>query len=206
MGTNTEVFTPEIEPGEKPEKAAARALLNPVLNSACVAKRFSASNASEIELADYISALVDETKKCKKGDIERAKEMLAAQAHALDAMFSALALRAHQNMGDYLGATETYMKLALRAQSQSRATWEALASLSSTRITNNIAQFNASTAPQPVINRIVVHSASDENAPNELKESEHGEWLDARAAKKTSRSHPEMETLGALDGSAHGRR
>ena len=42
-------------------------------------------------------------------------------------MFRELARRASVNMGQYTEATETYLKWALKAQSQSRATMETLA-------------------------------------------------------------------------------
>jgi|WetSurMetagenome_2_1015567.scaffolds.fasta_scaffold32360_3 hypothetical protein len=55
--------------------------------------------------------------------------MLAAQAAALNAMFRELARRASLNMGEYLDASERYMRLALKAQGQCRATLEMLAAM-----------------------------------------------------------------------------
>jgi hypothetical protein len=55
--------------------------------------------------------------------------MLVAQAHSLDALFTELARRATLNMGEYVGATESYGRLALKAQSNCRATLEALMKL-----------------------------------------------------------------------------
>lgn len=69
--------------------------------------------------------------------------MLVAQAHALDIMFSSLAQRAALNSkAGYLGATESYMRLALKAQSQCRTTIEALGELKNPRTTTFNKQVN----------------------------------------------------------------
>ena len=58
-----------------------------------------------------------------------ASRMLAAQAIALDSMFAELARRTANNMGEYVNAAERYGRLALKAQSNCRATLETLAKL-----------------------------------------------------------------------------
>lgn len=58
-----------------------------------------------------------------------ASELLAVQALTLDNIFTEMARRMALNMGEYLGATETYARIAMKAQAQSRATLEALAKL-----------------------------------------------------------------------------
>ncbi len=55
--------------------------------------------------------------------------MLSATAAAFNAIFGELARWAALNIGKHLGAAETYMRLALKAQSQSRATVETLAAI-----------------------------------------------------------------------------
>ena len=55
--------------------------------------------------------------------------MLSAQAVAFNAVFAEMARRAALNMGEHIGATESYMRPALKAQSQSRATVETLATI-----------------------------------------------------------------------------
>jgi len=55
--------------------------------------------------------------------------MLTAQAHTLDALFTALVQRAALNFGEYIGAADTYIRLVLKAQSQCRATWKAIAEM-----------------------------------------------------------------------------
>ena len=60
--------------------------------------------------------------------------MLAVQADTLNSVFTELARRAALNMGEYINATELYMRLGLKAQAQCRATIEALDRLSSGRV------------------------------------------------------------------------
>ena len=55
--------------------------------------------------------------------------MLTSQAAALNAIFGELARRAAMNMGEYLDATDRYLRLALKAQTQCRATLETLATI-----------------------------------------------------------------------------
>ncbi|MOA18971.1 hypothetical protein D3C78_1393190 [compost metagenome] len=61
------------------------------------------------------------------GDMSRAESMLVAQAHTLDLLFAKLASRALS--ADYPDDLESYLRLALKAQNQSRATWQTLAEL-----------------------------------------------------------------------------
>lgn len=58
-----------------------------------------------------------------------ASDILSAQAVVLDTMFTELARRASLNMGQYIEASERYMRLALKAQANCRATLEALGKL-----------------------------------------------------------------------------
>jgi len=79
--------------------------------------------------ADYGEAIEDIGQKAAKGDLTFVSHLLAAQAMTLDNMFTEMTRRMALNMGDYLGATETYARLAMKAQAQSRATLEALTKL-----------------------------------------------------------------------------
>jgi hypothetical protein len=87
---------------------------------------------SELELpgvGDYADHVLAMTRKAADGDLTMASKILAAQAITLDSMFAELARRAALNMGEYINAAERYGRLALKAQSNCRATLEALAKL-----------------------------------------------------------------------------
>jgi len=66
--------------------------------------------------------------------------MLTAQAHTLDAIFNNLEQRAIN--AEYMDNLDRYLKLALRAQSQCRATWEALSTIKSPPVMGYVRQAN----------------------------------------------------------------
>jgi hypothetical protein len=80
-------------------------------------------------LGDYSDIFARAGNAASKGDLKMASEMMIAQALTLDSIFTEMARRMALNMGEYLGATETYARIAMKAQAQSRATLEALAKL-----------------------------------------------------------------------------
>lgn len=81
------------------------------------------------DLEDYMMELKERLAAGAAGDKSAASHLLLAQALSLDAIFTEMARRMALNMGEYLGATETYARIALKAQAGSRATIEALAKL-----------------------------------------------------------------------------
>jgi hypothetical protein len=113
---------PDPDKGE----ALARLVINPAANAAVVMKQFC-SPFGEQDLSALATALSEEAVRIEAGNLTRVEGMLFHQAHALQAVFMNLARRAASNMGEHLGATESYMRLALKAQSQCRATLETLA-------------------------------------------------------------------------------
>ncbi len=76
--------------------------------------------------------------------------MLASQAHTLDAIFNNLARRAIN--AECLNQFEQYLKLGLRAQSQCRATWEALSAIKNPPVMGYVRQANIAHGPQQVNN------------------------------------------------------
>ncbi len=125
--------TDEQSPEETGPQALARTLLQPTLKNAVAASAFTGKmvgNESGLPtISDYTNHMQSVMRKAVDGDLAMASKILAAQAITLDSMFAELARRAALNMGDYINATERYGRLALRAQSNCRATLEALAKL-----------------------------------------------------------------------------
>jgi len=88
------------------------------------AKLFGKSNETTIN--DGVAVLREACVATRAGDLSLHRDMLTAQAITLDGIFTELARRAALNMGEYLEASDRFLRLALKAQSQSRATVEAL--------------------------------------------------------------------------------
>lgn len=121
------------KPEETGAQATARKLLQPALKNAAAASAFTGkmmgSNLDLPGIGDYADHVHAVTEAAAAGDIAMASKFLSAQAITLDSMFTELARRAALNMGEYMDASERYGRLALKAQSNCRATLEALAKL-----------------------------------------------------------------------------
>lgn len=115
-----------VRDGESKERKLAEVALDPAAHALSVAEPFNRGSFGKQGITETFAVLVDQLKGAKDGDRSHYRSMLAAQAISLNSIFTELARRAALNMGDYLGAKETYMRLALKAQAQSRATIEAL--------------------------------------------------------------------------------
>lgn len=123
----------EQTPNETGAQAMARHFLQPSLKNAGAASGFMAKMFGDGDqrpgLHDYATYVQKVAKAAEAGDIAMVSQVLAAQALTLDAMFAELARRTAMNAGDYINAAERYGRLALKAQSNCRATLEALVRL-----------------------------------------------------------------------------
>ena len=145
-------------PAEDQADAVARTLLQPTVQAAFTLKEYVHS-AGDLDLSGLIDSLTEQTRACSEGDLKRSEAMLTAQAHTLDAIFNNLARRAIN--AKYMDELEPYLKLALRAQSQCRATWEGLATIKNPPVMGYVRQANVAHGPQQVNNA----SAAPNNVP-----------------------------------------
>ena len=81
----------------------------------------------ELEVTDLIAEMRKAGDEVVGGDLGRIERMLVNQAMTLDAIFIKLAELASRH--EHLKQLETYLRLALKAQAQARATAESLAML-----------------------------------------------------------------------------
>lgn len=202
-------------PGTTEDRLIADLVAEGEATNASTALRFVHADHGELSLTDMVKALHAHGEAVNRGDLSAAERMLNSQAVALNAIFGELARRAALNMGTYLGAAESYMRLALKAQSQSRATVETLAAIKNPPVVfarqANIAhgpqQVNNGPAPQKAEQYAPAsaHPGETVSAPTELLEDRtHGSpQMDTRAAPATGRAHPQLEPVGALDRPPH---
>lgn len=179
-----------------PDELAAVAVMRPGINAGVVAARFNPLGApAPEEFAQCVEA--ETTRADSTGASER---MLLAQAHALDAMFAGLSVRAAANVGTYMDAAETYLKLALRAQNQCRMTLESLAAIKNPPVIF-AKQANIAGGHQQINNGDAVPVArGDETAKPqpELSRLTHDtESLDYGTSAAAIGSHPTLATLEA---------
>lgn len=116
----------DSKPGVSRERRLAEISLDPAAHAMMTGLQYNKGSFGEQDLSETYAALADEAKAVKAGDLSHQTAMLAGQASALNSIFTELARRAGVNMGEHLQATQLYMRLALKAQSQCRATIEAL--------------------------------------------------------------------------------
>ena len=118
--------------GENNGRTLARTLLDPVSRHASLSSAYADQvfgGDVQASITETASLLGDELNRTVGGDMTMATRILASQAISLDAIFTELARRSSANMGQHFEGMERYMRLALKAQSASRSTLEALARL-----------------------------------------------------------------------------
>lgn len=184
------------KPGEDQAATKARNVIAPTVQGAVTTQAFTKA-FGETDLQALVEALRKENEKVRSGDLSRAENLLMTQAHTLDAIFNELARRAAINMGEYINAAERYMRLALKAQSQCRATLETLATIKNppviyakqANIANGPQQVNNGTLPAPVHGETSIE-------PNKLLEHQHEQRLDTGSQGATIGTNPSMATVG----------
>jgi hypothetical protein len=188
-------------PNEDKADFIVRTVLRPTFQAAMTLKEYDKSYG-DLDLSGLIDALTAQTKAVTDGDLGRGEAMLTTQAHVLDAVFNNLARRAIN--AEHMDNLDRYLKLALRAQSQCRATWETLATMKNPPMMGYVRQANIAHGPQQVNN--AASTASDPSRPREnadlqskLLEENSGERLDIGATGASGRANPAMAPLGKGD-------
>lgn len=191
------------------ERKMAEAMLRPTVGAALTVCQFN-KVSGELPLTELVQELTQQIRACANGDLSRGEGMLTAQAHSLDAIFNELARRAQLNVGHYPETVERYMRLALKAQSQCRATIEALANMKNPRPVAYVQQANigqavqVNNAPQQAADG-VARARESEKQPNKLLEQQRNEWMDGRTAQAAGSGNSSMETVGAVHGAKDAR-
>jgi hypothetical protein len=130
---NNAVLRIPAQPGQSEEQGLAKVALDPAAHALSVAEPFNRGSFGKRGMTETYTVLAEQMKGAKEGDLSHYRSILAGQATSLNSIFTELSRRAAINMGEHLGAVETYMRLALKAQAQSRATIEALERLTNGR-------------------------------------------------------------------------
>lgn len=182
---------------------SARAMSQPEVRAASIIQEFQGDDLNINSLVDEMREQVAEV---QTGSLKRPVAMLITQAHTLDALFSYLARRSHSNsVAGYTDAAEKYLRLALKAQSQTVRTIEALNEIKNPRAIAFVQQANIANGPQQVNNGEPRARENVINA-NELSGDCYELLPDARASQAASRVNPEVETVGAIHRPANRRR
>jgi hypothetical protein len=127
--------------------------------------------------------------------------MLISQAHTLDNIFNTLARRVLDQ--EFLLHWKTYMRMAMKAQSQCRMTLEKLATVKNPQVVF-AKQANINNGGQQQVNNGIptnpTRAEETESSPSKLLEKHHGQWLDAGAQSSTSKVDQDLAAVGAVNG------
>ena len=175
------------------------------ISNSCVIQSFHL-NGNDLDLDACVRTLKATAKRVTDGDNADLERMLSAQVMALNSVFTSLATRA--NNANLMPHMETFMRFALKAQNQCRATIDTLAQIRNPRQTVITKQANISNGPQ--VNS-TLHQGSEQQfsslknseiEQNKLLSHEQAErpYMDTRTESQTSGDYPTMAALGKVNG------
>lgn len=189
------------------ERKFAELGLSPIVANASTAMTFAKGTFGTLDLNESVDVMQEKADKVKAGDLSDVETTLTAQAVSLDAVFNELARRAALNMGEHLTATETYLRLAFKAQAQCRSTLETLAEVKYPKAATFVRQQNVAYQQQVNNGSTTGNSATSthagahgktSNPPNELLEAQHGERMDGRTQSAAGGNDSHLEAVGAI--------
>lgn len=186
------------EPEDKPGADAMAVLaLRPSVNAAAVIAEYGKS-FGELDLGALTDSIAESVEQVWSGDLSRCEAMLMGQAQALQSIFMNLSRRSIKQ--EYLKNCETFLRLALKAQSQCRATLETLAAIKNPPVIY-AKQANVTSGPQQINNGVLAPSQAgeSESEQSQLSGGTHELLPDTRASQAESRVNPALETLGKVD-------
>ena len=190
-------ITVEQDEDQEVAEDLAYAVLRPSFQAILSLREYT-SEFGDVSLEGMIKGLQEQIDATERGDLGCGEAMLTAQAHTLDAIFNNLARKAIT--AEYMKSVDINLKLALRAQSQCRATWEAISAIKNPPMVGYVGQANIANGPQQVNNDTAApRTREDEKSQNELLERNDGERLDTGAAGSAGATDPDLEAVEKID-------
>jgi hypothetical protein len=196
------------KPKQTPEAALAELVVAGLAINAVTALQFS-KPFTDVDLTECLKALVNAAERVKGGDLAEAEALLMAQAVTLNAMFTQLANQsAHSQCVEHL---DRYLRLALKAQGQCRATLETLAAIKNPP-TLFARQANIAQGPQQVNNTLsledrdvqpLARAGNQETRQIEVLEA-HDERVDFGTAGTAGARDQAVAPVGTLNRPADG--
>ena len=140
-------------------------------------------------LTEFAWSIKERADKAASGDLGDVSGLFMAQALSLDSIFTEYARIALVNVSSNVDASERYMRLALKAQANSRATLEALSKLHQPR-EQTVRHVHVNSGGQAVVaDTILQHTGGTENAKTD-------EQSLATATVDTNTALPSSNPLG----------
>ena len=191
-----------LKPTQTHDAATAQLIVAGLASNAVSLVQFSEHPFGVVDLTECLNALVESAERVNRGNLGEAEALLTAQAVTLNAIFTQLAGRAKSNIGHYPDTADRYMRLALKAQGQCRATLETLAAIKNPPVVF-ARQANIANGPQQVNNGLPVAPAENlKSGPDKLLEA-HGERLDIGATGTAGGCDRALAPVGAVNRAAN---
>ena len=207
LNTESKSRTLTLKPDKKRDRQLSDLVVEGIVGNAVAAVDYS-KVLGDLSLNDMLASLRNAGEIVSRGDMASLERVLVAQALSLNTIFAELSRRAAVNMGRDSDATDRYLRLALKAQSQSRASIEALAVIKNPPVfarqaniahgpqqVNNGVQPPQSTRPRPT----EAHAREAETTQSKLLDDRHGKWLDTGAQGSASGFDRAMAPVGAVN-------
>lgn len=177
---------------------------------------FMNTPSGNVDMTELMASVAREAKEVEDGNLAHLEGMMASQAITLNGVFTAYMVKAVAAHGTAAG--EVYMRAALRAQAQSRATFETLVYAKNPPSAVIAKQANITNGPQQVVNGSVpdvqhlgtvqkslapARTAQIESAPIKLLEADGSgeilERVDGPAPKAASEGNPSVAAVAVLN-------
>jgi hypothetical protein len=199
----------KAKPSQTPVQARAALAVEGLVTNTVTTLQWSSHIFGEeaIDLTAAVEAVFNASARVRNGDLGELEMLLTSQVVAMNAMFANLASRA--KTATYLDHFDKYMRLALKAQGQCRATAETLAMMKNPPLFAR--QANIASGPQqinngPVLNGRPARAEISESEPNKLLEAAvDGERLDDGTAATAGAGDSPLATLAEVHRTADAR-
>ncbi|SFM91096.1 hypothetical protein [Nitrosomonas communis] len=196
---STKTLNVTLKKGENQERKFAEIKLSPTILNTITAQTFIKPLAGEIGLEEAVMVMNEKAEKVNNGDLSDLEATLTAQVVSLNSIFNAMANHAADNMGQYLNAAESYMRLALKAQAQCARTIEILAAIKTPPVVF-AKQANIAHGHQQINNDpSYTHAGKSINSSNELLSEANHAPLDTGGTIETGRVNQELATVETFD-------
>ena len=186
--------------------AVTRTVLSPEFHSSRVAGYFIENKLSEnVTLMSLLKVFQSKATKLASNDLSDVEANLLSQAISLDVIYSELARRAANNMGENFTIMEGYLKLAFKAQNQSRMTLETLGNIKNPpAVFAKQANINNG-GQQQVNNGVDPHAPATENQtrPSKLVEQSNETPMDKATEGSAGQPDSQLETLASFVGTSN---
>jgi hypothetical protein len=193
MTAKKQVLTLRLKKNQTKEQALAEFQSKSEYSSTAVIESFCVGLGEDFSFQSTMQVLEKTIQQIQSGDLSKIEEMYISQAVALESIFASLARRAKAQ--DKLLQYETHMRLALKAQNQSRATLQALVQLKQPSQTTFVKQANIAQGHQQV-NNLAEKNITQQN---ELLKGSYAE-LDTGTTPTPTGIDTELETVGKING------